>query len=117
MAPEDNNNLLSSEEINDLLEQESASSSNDALDEKLEMILEFPLEVSVRIGETRMNIAELLSLTTGNVIEFSRVINEPVDLVINGKLVARGEVVTVGENFAIKITSIITPEERVKQLG
>ncbi len=117
MAPEDNNNLLSSEEINDLLEQESASSSNDALDEKLEMILEFPLEVSVRIGETRMNIEELLSLTTGNVIEFSRVINEPVDLVINGKLVARGEVVTVGENFAIKITSIITPEERVKQLG
>ncbi len=111
------NNLLSSEEINELLEQDGQSTDDKAVDRKLEMILDFPLEISVRVGETRMTVQDLLSLTTGKVIEFNRIINEPVDVLVNGKLVARGEVVTIGDHFGIKVTSIIKPEERVKKLG
>lgn len=114
MKPDEN--LLSPEELDDLLSQDT-SQSKKTMDKKLEMVLEFPLEVSVRLGTIKMSIEELLKLTTGAVVEFDRMINEPVDLVVNGKLVARGEVITMGENFGIKITSIITPEDRVKKLG
>ena len=117
MKSGNSNNLLSQEEIDDLLSQDDKSLKDNNMDEKLEMILDFPLEVSVRIGSTRISIDELLRLSTGSVVEFDRFINEPLDLLVNDKLVARGEVITIGENFGIKITSIVGPEERIKQLG
>lgn len=117
MKPDHNDNLLSQEEINDLLHKETPSSNNKKLDKKLEMILDFPLEVTVRLGTARITINELLNLSTGGVVEFQRFVTEPVDLLVNGKLVARGEVITMGENFGIKITSIVGPEERIKNLG
>lgn len=117
MTPDNHDQLLSQEEINELLHQENPSSNQEVMDKKLEMILDFPLEISVRLGNNRKTIDELKKLTTGAVVELERFINEPVDVLVNGKLVAQGEVVTIGENFGIRITSILGPEERVKNLG
>lgn len=83
---------------------------------KLKVVLDFPLEVAVRIGNAARNIGELLKLTAGTVIELDREISEPADLIINGQVVARGEIVIIGENFGVRITSILKPVERLEQL-
>jgi flagellar motor switch protein FliN/FliY len=84
---------------------------------KLELLLDIPLKVSVVLGRTRRPIKEVLSLTPGAIVELSSLVDEPVEVLVNGTLVARGEVVVVNENFGVRITSIISPEERVEQLG
>lgn len=82
----------------------------------LELILDFPLKVSVRLGETLKPLAELRQISPGTVFELDRFINDPVDICVNGKLIARGEVVVVDENFGVKITQILTPVDRLKKL-
>ncbi|NHM28234.1 flagellar motor switch phosphatase FliY [Desulfofundulus sp. TPOSR] len=84
---------------------------------KLELLLDIPLKVSVVLGRTRRPIKEVLGLTPGAIVELSSLVDEPVEVLVNGTLVARGEVVVVNENFGVRITSIISPEERVEQLG
>ncbi|SHJ01415.1 flagellar motor switch phosphatase FliY [Desulfofundulus thermosubterraneus] len=84
---------------------------------KLELLLDIPLKVSVVLGRTRRPIKEVLNLTPGAIVELSSLVDEPVEVLVNGTLVARGEVVVVNENFGVRITSIISPEERVEQLG
>jgi flagellar motor switch protein FliN/FliY len=83
----------------------------------LDFILDIPIEISVELGRARMLISELLQLGQGSVIELNRLPGEPVEIFINQKLIARGEVVVINERFGIKITNIISPMERVKQLG
>ncbi len=83
----------------------------------LEFILDIPLEVSVELGRTKMPISELLQLGQGSVIELSKLAGEPLEILVNHKLVARGEVVVVNERFGVRLTDIISPAERVKQLG
>lgn len=82
----------------------------------LDLILDLNLEVSVQIGSTRMLIRDLLQLGHGSVIELERLAGEPMDVLVNDKLVARGEVVVVNEKFGIRLTDIISPAERIKQL-
>ncbi|HHO77250.1 MAG TPA: flagellar motor switch protein FliN [Deltaproteobacteria bacterium] len=82
----------------------------------LDFILDIPLEVTVEMGRTRMLINDLLQLGQGSVIELNRLAGEPLDVLINNKLVARGEVVVVSEKFGIRITDIVSPLERVKRL-
>ncbi|HHW43226.1 MAG TPA: flagellar motor switch protein FliN [Desulfotomaculum sp.] len=84
---------------------------------KLELLLDIPLKVSVVLGRTRRPIKEVLGLTPGAIVELSSLVDEPVEVLVNGTLVARGEVVVVNENFGVRITSIISPAERVEQLG
>ncbi len=83
---------------------------------KLNLLMDIPLEVTVEIGSTELPIEEILKLNPNSVIELDKLISEPVDLKVNGKLIAKGELYTVKNNFGIKITNIITPEDRMKLL-
>jgi flagellar motor switch protein FliN/FliY len=83
----------------------------------LEVLLDIPLQVVVELGHTEMPIQKILDLGPGSVIELNRLAGEPINILVNGKLVARGEVVVVDENFGVKITNIISPMERLSQLN
>ena len=83
----------------------------------LDFILDIPLEVTVEIGRTKMLINDLLQIGQGSVIELNRLAGEPLDILVNSKLIARGEVVVVSEKFGIRITDIVSPMERVKRLA
>jgi flagellar motor switch protein FliN/FliY len=83
----------------------------------LDFVLDIPLEISVELGRAKMLISDLLQLGQGSVIELNKLAGEPVEIFINQKLIARGEVVVVNEKFGIKMTDILSPMERVKQLG
>ena len=82
----------------------------------MDFLLDIPLEVTVELGRTRMFIKDLLQLGQGSVLELEKIAGEPMEILINNKLVARGEVVVVNEKFGIRLTDIISPTERVRQL-
>jgi len=86
-------------------------------DDKLDVILEIPVTMSMEIGRTRISIRNLLQLNQGSVVELDRLAGEPMDVLINGTLIAHGEVVVVNEKFGIRLTDIISPSERVKKLA
>lgn len=83
---------------------------------RLDLLLDVPLELSVELGRTRMSIQELLSLGPGSVIELDKVAGEPLDILVNNRLVARGEAVVVNDKFGIRITDIVSPAERIARL-
>ncbi|HAR84213.1 flagellar motor switch protein [Clostridium sulfidigenes] len=83
----------------------------------IDLILDVPLELSVELGRTKKNIRDILALTRGSLIELNKLAEEPVDIFINGKRIAHGEVVVVDENFGVKITEIASGEDRVKSLS
>jgi len=85
-------------------------------DTNLDMILDIPVTLTVEIGQTRVNIRELLQLAQGSIVELDRKAGEPLDLRVNGTLIARGEVVVVNERFGIRLTDIISQAERVRKL-
>jgi len=82
----------------------------------LDFILDIPLSVSAQLGSTQLLINELLQLGQGSVIELNKLAGEPLEILVNGKLVARGEAVVINEKFGVRLTDIISPIERVKQL-
>jgi flagellar motor switch protein FliN/FliY len=82
----------------------------------LDFILDIPLTVTVELGRARMAIRELLQLSQGSVVELAKFAGEPLEVMVNDKLVARGEVVVVNEKFGIRLTDIISPIERIEQL-
>ncbi len=82
----------------------------------LDFILDIPLEVTVELGRTKMLVNDLLQLGQGSVVELSKVAGEPMEILVNQKLIARGEVVVVNEKFGVRLTDIISPLERVEQL-
>jgi len=83
----------------------------------VDLIIDIPLDVSVELGKVRMIVNDLLQLGQGSIIELNKPVGEPLEIFINNKLVARGEVVVVDEKFGIRVTDIISPLERVKSLG
>jgi flagellar motor switch protein FliN/FliY len=83
---------------------------------EIDFLLDIPLVVSVEIGRTRMLIKDLLQLGQGSVIEFDKLVGEPMEVLVNEKLVARGEVVVVNEKFGVRLTDISSPAERLKHL-
>lgn len=85
-------------------------------DQNLQLILDIPLKVTVELGRTKMPVSELLNLTQGSVIELSKLAGEPMEVLVNDKLIARGEAVVVNEKFGVRLTDIISPAERVEQL-
>jgi flagellar motor switch protein FliN len=84
--------------------------------ENLEFILDIPLRVSVELGRTKMMVRDLLQLGQGSVIELTKLAGEPMEIYVNDKLIARGEVVVVNEKFGVRLTDIISPQERIEQL-
>ncbi|VAW64495.1 Flagellar motor switch protein FliN [hydrothermal vent metagenome] len=85
-------------------------------DVNLDVVLDIPVNLSMEIGRTRISIRNLLQLNQGSVVELERLAGEPMDVLVNGTLIARGEVVVVNEKFGIRLTDIISPAERVKKL-
>lgn len=96
---------------------EAKSGAGDGSKRDLEFILDIPLDVSAELGRTKLLINELLQLGQGSVVELNKLAGEPLEIYVNGKLVARGEAVVINEKFGIRLTDIISPIERVKQLG
>ena len=82
----------------------------------LDLILDIPLKVTVELGRTKMVVHDLLNLGQGSVIELTKLAGEPMEVLVNDKLVARGEAVVVNEKFGVRLTDIISPMERIQQL-
>ena len=82
----------------------------------LDVILDIPVSISMEVGRTSITIRNLLQLNQGSVIELDRLAGEPLDVLVNGTLIAHGEVVVVNEKFGIRMTDVISPAERIKKL-
>ncbi|MCC6501711.1 MAG: flagellar motor switch protein FliN [Deltaproteobacteria bacterium] len=82
----------------------------------MDMILDIPLTISVEIGRTKMVVKDLLQLSQGAVVELEKLAGEPMEILINGRLIARGEAVVVNEKFGVKLTDIVSPAERISRL-
>ena len=95
---------------------ESFSGLSASKDRNLQLILDIPLRVTVELGRTKMPVSDLLNLTQGSVIELNKLAGEPMEVLVNDKLIARGEAVVVNEKFGVRLTDIISPAERVEQL-
>lgn len=99
------------------LQADAAADDTDiGQDVNMGVILDIPVTVSMEIGRTRLPIRNLLQLNQGSVVELDRLAGEPMDVLVNGTLIAHGEVVVVNEKFGIRLTDVISPAERVKKL-
>ena len=94
----------------------AAPQSSSMKDRNLNLIMDIPLKVTVELGRTKMPVSELLNLTQGSVIELAKLAGEPMEVLVNDKLIARGEAVVVNEKFGVRLTDIISPSERIEQL-
>jgi flagellar motor switch protein FliN/FliY len=83
----------------------------------ISMLLEVPLDIAVELGRTRLTIRELLDLSQGSILELDRLAGEPVDVLVNGKPLARGEVVVIDEEFGVRITDVVSQEERLRSMS
>ena len=83
----------------------------------LERLHDVPVELAVEIGRTRMTIGETLALGPGSIITLNRLAGEPVDLLVNGKPIARGEVVVIDEDFGVRVTEVVAPEDRLRSMN
>lgn len=82
----------------------------------LDMVLDIPVTLSMELGRTRISIRDLLQLNSGSVVELQRMADEPMDVMVNGTLVAHGEAVVIDDKFGIRLTDVVSPTERVKKL-
>lgn len=83
----------------------------------LDMLLDIPLQVTVELGRTKQNVSDILELTSGSIIELDKLAGEPVDVLVNNKLIAKGEVVVIEENFGVRVTDIVSKADRLKNLN
>ena len=87
-----------------------------AIGRDIEFLLDIPLEITVELGRTRMLIKDLLQLGQSSVVELDKIAGEPMEILVNNKLIAKGDVVVVNEKFGVRLTDIISPTERICQL-
>ena len=115
--------VATDENLDQMLESASNSStpetevSSDEEGVDLKLLLDMPLTMTFEVGRAKMSISNLLSLGQGSVLDLHRLVGEDLDILVNGKLIAQGEVVISNEKFCAKITNVITPEERVKKMA
>ncbi|MCK9394355.1 MAG: flagellar motor switch protein FliN [Methylobacter sp.] len=105
------------QEFNDQFEDKKSSSASSGDEVNLDVILDVPVTISMEIGRTQINIRNLLQLNQGSVVELERFAGEPLDVLVNGTLIAHGEVVVINDKFGIRLTDVISPSERVKRLA
>ncbi len=96
--------------------QQPVDMVHDADSEKMELILDIPVSVTVEIGRTKMTIRNLLQLNQGGIVALDRLAGDPLDVLVNGTLVAHGEVVVVNDKFGVRLTDIVSKAERIKRL-
>ena len=100
----------------DTLQAETPPAGSQDNDLNLEMILDVPVTLSMEVGRTRMAIRSLLQLNQGSVIELERAAGEPLDVYVNGTLIAHGEVVVINDRFGVRLTDVVSPSERIRRL-
>jgi flagellar motor switch protein FliN/FliY len=100
-----------------IFEQFSEGTPSGAAPRGFDMIMDIPVSLTVELGRTKISIRNLLQLAHGSVVELEGLAGEPMDVLINGTLIAQGEVVVVNEKFGIRLTDIITPQERIRKLN
>jgi len=105
---------VSAVDLDELIDDGGPVTTSDGQD--LDVILDIPVSISMEVGRTAITIRNLLQLNQGSVIELDRLAGEPLDVLVNGTLVAHGEVVVVNEKFGIRMTDVISPAERIKKL-
>ena len=93
-----------------------ATSTAASSPENVDRVLDIPVTLSMELGRTRMSIRDLLQLNSGSVVELDRMAEEPMDVMVNGTLVAHGEAVVIDDKFGIRLTDVVSPTERVKKL-
>ncbi|WP_424248335.1 flagellar motor switch protein FliN [Castellaniella sp.] len=93
------------------------SSQSSEADSDIDMIMDIPVQLSVELGRTRLTIKNILQLGQGSVVELDGLAGEPMDIYVNGYLIAQGEVVVVDEKYGIRVTDIITPSDRIARLN
>ena len=113
-VPDDKSPKEEKHEFGSLTGKEEVAALNN---EKMELVLEIPVTISVEIGRTKISIKNLLQLNQGSIIELDRLAGEPLDVFVNGTMVAHGEVVVVNDKFGVRLTDVISKTERIKQLG
>lgn len=96
--------------------RDTESNPNAGMQVDLSLLMDVPLQVTVELGRARMTIENLLKLNQGSVIELNQVIGEPLDILVNNKLMAHGEAVVVKDKFAIRILDVVSPERRLENL-
>lgn len=96
--------------------QQASNASSEADNDKMELILDIPVSVTVEIGRTKMTIRNLLQLNQGGIVALDRLAGDPLDVLVNGTLVAHGEVVVVNDKFGVRLTDIVSKAERIKRL-
>ena len=97
-------------------ELKASGQTSGGVGQDLDVILDIPVTISMEVGRTAITIRNLLQLNQGSVIELDRLAGEPLDVLVNGTLIAHGEVVVVNEKFGIRMTDVISPSERIKKL-
>ena len=95
----------------------SSSNNGDTLSKDIDFILDIPVLMTVELGRTKIAIKNLLQLAQGSVVELDGLAGEPMDVLVNGCLIAQGEVVVVNDKFGVRLTDIITPAERIRKLN
>lgn len=83
----------------------------------IDLLLDIPLQVSVEVGRSKILVNDLLQLQEGSLIELDKLAGEPLDLFVNGRLIARGEAVVINDKFGLRLTEVVSPSERIEQLG
>ncbi len=96
--------------------KELKSEKKDGAARDIDFLLDIPLEVTVELGRTKILIKDLLQLGQGSVVELEKIAGEPMEILVNNKLVAKGEVVVVNEKFGIRLTDVLSPAERISQI-
>ena len=114
---EDIEDVGAGEDADEALDEAGESAVKGGESKSLDLILDIPLTVSVELGRSKMLINDLLQLGQGSVIELTKLVGEPLEVLVNQKLVARGEVVVVNEKFGVRLTDIVSPMERVQSLA
>ena len=104
--------------MENLVDEAGSATAIDALNnDKLGVILDIPVKLSMEVGSTNIAIRNLLQLNQGSVVELDRLAGEPLDVLVNGTLIAHGEVVVVNEKFGIRLTDVMSPSERIRKLS
>lgn len=98
------------------LEELSSPAMSNGVGSDLDMIMDIPVTLSMELGNTEIAIRNLLQLTQGSVVELDRYAGEPLDVLVNGTLIAHGEVVVVNDKYGIRLTDVVSPSERIKRL-
>ena len=107
---------MSEQDVKPVQLDQLGSSAGGALSSDMDLIMDIPVTLSMELGNTEIAIRNLLQLTQGSVVELDRFAGEPLDVLVNGTLIAHGEVVVVNDKYGIRLTDVVSPSERIKRL-